>query len=134
MPISKYLFQLTSNNEVIQVPNFIENVKAVRIRLMNYTSKNSSTSQRVLIFKSNLKDEGKVLFKEGNNNPYLIAFPILNQATAVNTYTNYFDDPDITYKEPQSFGRLEFRVYNNNVFYPDIDSDNPITMELYFYH
>ena len=134
MKVSKYLLTIDSPEDTIQVPQFIENVTAVRIRWLSYTTKTLSTSQRVLVLKTNLHDDGTILLPHGNNRSYLFSFPIGNQSDTINTYTNFFDDPDIVYSHPKSFSALEFAVHVDNYIFNEIDEQNPITMELYFYH
>ncbi len=122
------------NDFSLTVP--FENVKAINIRMISYTTATEGNFD-MKIFTSSFKNSGYFILNNqtGTVNSYFYSFPLNPAKDVLCTMTNYLaSDMDLNFKYPiRTVGDLNLQLFINNLPASDISDLNPVILELGFY-
>jgi hypothetical protein len=130
--VKKLKLELTSWRNTINLPNPVENVSAVKVKWITYTTA-SAGNKELSLSCDKFNQNGDNIFSNGSNAKYFFSFPIdpANDVTCV--YTNPLGDIDATFETIRSLDRFIIEISINGAPSNDITSLNPVNIELGFY-
>lgn len=131
--VFSYTFKLTSSKTQINLPVSIPTSKNLKIRFLRYTT--ASTGNEFMIIK--ITGFNRNYYYDGTNFLNCVkTIPLPSATNSLWIYENQLEQPDIFMDEKQYYegiNQLIIELLINNTYSADINSGNPLYMELLIY-
>jgi hypothetical protein len=129
----KLKFRLTSWNSTINLPIPYENVSAIKVRWLLYTTATTGNEDLSLSCKE-FNASGYNINRDGSNDDYFFTTPLDLQSNVTCLTSNFTGEMDISFENViRSINKFTLEVYINGIPAIDISNSNPLVIELGFY-
>lgn len=131
--IEKIIVEMDTWNYQINLQTTYQNVSAVKVRWLSYTTKLSG-GKILSLQSSDVGSSGIIPNVDRSNTKYFLSVPIDSAFPVTCLYGNTTDTFDIIYRIPRNINQLQFQAFINGLpASTAIDVNNPLLFEIGFY-
>ena len=131
--IEKIVVEMDNWNYQINLQTTYQNVSAVKVRWLSYTTK-SAGGKILSLQSSDLGDAGIIPNVDRSNTKYFLSVPIDTAFPVTCLYGNTTDTYDKLYRIEKNVNQLQIQAFINGLpASSEIDVSNPLLFEIAFY-